>query len=151
METARDDRELYREQHRRATSPTDGYVAQLLALLEPRRGRCCSPAAGRTTARSGARSPSSPSRRGGSSTSARSAPGVCAPIREIALRDVLDATERGRAAVPMFTTHALVVRLADGELDRLGAPHQPPDRAGGRGDRRALCDRSNHAARPAPG
>ncbi len=39
--------------------------------------------------------------------------GVCAPIREIALSDVLDATDRGRAAVPMFTTHALVVRLAD--------------------------------------
>lgn len=41
--------------------------------------------------------------------------GVCAPAREIALADVLDATERGRAAIPMFTTHALVVRLADGE------------------------------------
>ena len=40
--------------------------------------------------------------------------GVCAPIREIVLADVLDATERGRAAVPMFTTHALVVRLVQG-------------------------------------
>ena len=40
--------------------------------------------------------------------------GVCAPVRAIALADVLDATERGRAAVPMFTTHALVVDLADG-------------------------------------
>jgi hypothetical protein len=40
--------------------------------------------------------------------------GECAPLRSIALADVLDATERGRAAVPMFTTHALVVTLADG-------------------------------------
>ena len=40
--------------------------------------------------------------------------GVSAPIREIALADVLGATDRGRAAVPMFTTRALVVRLADG-------------------------------------
>src|ERR1700712_47680 len=40
--------------------------------------------------------------------------GVSAPIRAIALDDVLDAIERGRAAVPMFTTHALVVRLAGG-------------------------------------
>ena len=40
--------------------------------------------------------------------------GVCARAREIALADVLDATDRGRASVPMFTTHALVVRLANG-------------------------------------
>jgi hypothetical protein len=40
--------------------------------------------------------------------------GVSAPIRAIALDGVLGATERGRAAVPMFTTHALVVALADG-------------------------------------
>src|SRR5882757_6246798 len=32
--------------------------------------------------------------------------GVCAPVRDIALADVLDATDRGRAAVPMFTTRA---------------------------------------------
>lgn len=41
--------------------------------------------------------------------------GVCAPPRAVALASVLDATDRGRAAVPMFTTHALVVRLASGE------------------------------------
>jgi hypothetical protein len=40
--------------------------------------------------------------------------GVCAPLRELALEDVLDATERVRAAVPMFTTRALVVTLTDG-------------------------------------
>jgi hypothetical protein len=40
--------------------------------------------------------------------------GVSAPIRAIAMDDVLEAIERGRAAVPMFTTHALVVRLASG-------------------------------------
>ena len=41
--------------------------------------------------------------------------GVCAPLREIALAHVREATDRGRAAVPMFTTHALVVRLTDGD------------------------------------
>jgi hypothetical protein len=40
--------------------------------------------------------------------------GECAPLRCIALADVIGATDRGRAAVPMFTTRALVVRLADG-------------------------------------
>jgi hypothetical protein len=40
--------------------------------------------------------------------------GVCAPLRAIALADVLRARDRGRASVPMFTTHALVVELADG-------------------------------------
>lgn len=41
--------------------------------------------------------------------------GVCAPVREIALAEVAEAIDRGRAAVPMFTPHALVVRLHDGE------------------------------------
>lgn len=40
--------------------------------------------------------------------------GVCAPIRQVALADVLRASDRGRAAVPMFTTRALVVALAGG-------------------------------------
>jgi hypothetical protein len=40
--------------------------------------------------------------------------GVCAPLREIVLAEVVEARERGRASVPMFTTHALVVELADG-------------------------------------
>src|SRR3982751_1530788 len=40
--------------------------------------------------------------------------GVCAPVRSIALADVLEAIDRRRAAVPMFTTRALVVRLAGG-------------------------------------
>jgi hypothetical protein len=40
--------------------------------------------------------------------------GVCAPVRSIALADVVEATDRGRAAVPMFTTRALVVQLAGG-------------------------------------
>ncbi|MEY2517081.1 MAG: hypothetical protein QOJ89_4439 [bacterium] len=40
--------------------------------------------------------------------------GISAPIRAIALADVIAAIERGRAELPMFTTHALVVRLADG-------------------------------------
>jgi len=40
--------------------------------------------------------------------------GVCAPLRSIELVDVVQGIDRGRAAVPMFTTHALVVDLADG-------------------------------------
>jgi hypothetical protein len=40
--------------------------------------------------------------------------GVSAPIRAIALTGVAGAIERERSDVPMFTTHALVVRLADG-------------------------------------
>ena len=41
--------------------------------------------------------------------------GVCAPVRAIALAEVTGAIDRGRAAVPMFTTRALVVELAGGE------------------------------------
>jgi len=41
--------------------------------------------------------------------------GVCAPLRAIGLDDVREATDRGRAAVPMFTTRALVVTLGSGE------------------------------------
>src|SRR4051794_14159211 len=40
--------------------------------------------------------------------------GVCAPVRSIELAGVLEAIDRRRAAVPMFTTRALVVRLAAG-------------------------------------
>ena len=40
--------------------------------------------------------------------------GMSAPIRAIALTGVAGAIERERSDVPMFTTHALVVRLADG-------------------------------------
>jgi len=40
--------------------------------------------------------------------------GVSAPIREVALRDVLDVVERVRGGDVPFTTHALVVDLCDG-------------------------------------
>lgn len=40
--------------------------------------------------------------------------GVSAPIREIALGDVLDVVERGRGGEVLFTTNALVVDLCDG-------------------------------------
>ncbi|MDX6678279.1 MAG: hypothetical protein QOE31_2331 [Solirubrobacteraceae bacterium] len=40
--------------------------------------------------------------------------GVSAPIRAIARADIDEAIDRERAAVPMFTTRALLVRLADG-------------------------------------
>jgi hypothetical protein len=41
--------------------------------------------------------------------------GVCAPLRAITLDEVRAATDRGRAAVPMFTTRALVVTLRSGD------------------------------------
>lgn len=40
--------------------------------------------------------------------------GVNAPLREIALRDVLDVVERGRGGSVLFTTRALVVDVCDG-------------------------------------
>jgi hypothetical protein len=41
--------------------------------------------------------------------------GEPAPITAIGLGDVAEAAERGRAAIPMFTTHALDVRLTRGD------------------------------------
>jgi len=40
--------------------------------------------------------------------------GVSAPMRQIALRDVLDVVERGRGGDVLFTTSALVIDLGDG-------------------------------------
>ena len=40
--------------------------------------------------------------------------GVNAPMRQIALRDILDVVERGRGGRVLFTTSALVVDVGDG-------------------------------------
>ena len=40
--------------------------------------------------------------------------GESAPMRRIALRDVLDVVERGRGGEVLFTTRALVIDLCDG-------------------------------------
>jgi hypothetical protein len=104
--------ELYRE-HTQHNEPSDELVAQLLALLEPDevvRFTCgwadmsekWGPLAQLTV------------------TTRRivdqrwAGPGQTAPPRTIELRDVLAAAERPRGAAALFTTHALVVALADG-------------------------------------
>lgn len=112
METVETITSLYRE----ATAgdePDGAYVAQLLGVLEPGEevlftcgwpdhGEKWGPVAQLTVT----------SRRILDQRTQGS--GMNAPLRAIELADVVDAADRGRAAVPMFTTRALVVRLADG-------------------------------------
>lgn len=112
METADSIAEHYRESTA-GDDPDPTYVAQLLAALEPDEevlfacgwpdnGEKWGPVAQLTV------------------TSRRildqrtHGAGVSAPIREIALRNVLDVVERGRGGEVLFTTHALVVDLCDG-------------------------------------
>lgn len=112
METADSIAEHYRESTA-GDDPDPTYVAQLLAALEPDEevlfacgwpdnGEKWGPVAQLTV------------------TSRRildqrtHGAGVSAPIREIALRNVLDVVERGRGGGVLFTTHALVVDLCDG-------------------------------------
>jgi len=111
-ETAESIAELYR-QNSAGDDPDPAYVEQLLATLEPcevvlfacgwpDNGEKWGPLAQLTV------------------TSRRildqrtHGAGVNAPLRQIALRDVLDVVERGRGGDVPFTTHALVVDLCDG-------------------------------------
>ena len=104
--------ELYRE-HTQLSEPSDELVAQLLALLAPGElvlftcgwadmSEKCGPQAQLTV------------------TTRRivdqrwAGPGESAPPRTIELRDVLAVADRPRGASALFTTHALVVALADG-------------------------------------
>jgi hypothetical protein len=69
--------------------------------------------------------------------------GVCAPIREIALSDVLDVVHRGRGGDVLFTTHALVVDRCDGrslEWEWLTNHQVPPAVEAIRAARAALDD-----------
>lgn len=112
METADTIAELYRE-HTQQAEPGDELVAQLLALLEPgelvrftcgwtEMGEKWGPLAQLTV------------------TSRRivdqrwAGPGHSAPPRTIALRDVRAVAARPPGGRTLFTTHALVVALADG-------------------------------------
>jgi hypothetical protein len=112
METGETISDLYREQTAGA-EPDAAYVEQLLDALEPGEAVlfCCGwpdngekwgPIAQLTVT----------SRRILDQRTLGA--GESAPIDAIALDDVAEAIERGRAAIPMFTTHALVVRLRDG-------------------------------------
>ncbi len=112
MESAQSIGELYAE-HTQGSEPADELVAQLLALMGP--GETVLFACGW----------SDMSEKWGplaqlSVTSRRivdqrwMGPGESAPPREIALRDVLAVAERPHGAGSLFSTHALVVALADG-------------------------------------
>jgi hypothetical protein len=112
METADSIADTYRE-NTAGDDPDPAYVAQLIAVLDageevlfacgfPDNGEKWGPVAQLTV------------------TSRRildqrtHGAGVNAPVREIALRDVLDVVERGRGGDVLFTTRALVVDLCDG-------------------------------------
>lgn len=112
METPDSIADLYREQTA-GDDPDPAYVEQLLAALEPGEqvlfacgwpdnGEKWGPVAQLTV------------------TSRRildqrtHGAGVNAPLRAIALRDVLDVVERRRGGEVLFTTSALVVDLCDG-------------------------------------
>ena len=112
METADSIAELYAEQTQ-GNEPAGELVAQLLALLDP--GETVLFACGW----------SDMSEKWGplaqlTVTSRRivdqrwAGPGESAPPREIALRDVRAVAERPRGEGALFSTHALVVALADG-------------------------------------
>jgi hypothetical protein len=113
METAETIADLYRESTA-GDDPDPAYVEQLLANLEPGEdvlftcgwpdnGEKWGPIAQLTVT----------SRRILDQRTLGA--GVCAPVRAIALQDVTRAVDRERAAVPMFTTRALVVELAAGD------------------------------------
>jgi len=112
MESAESIAELYRE-NTAGDDPDPAYVEQLLAALEPDEemlfacgwpdnGEKWGPVAQLTV------------------TSRRildqrtHGAGVNAPLRQIALRDVLDVVERRRGGSVLFTTSALVVDICDG-------------------------------------
>ncbi|MEA2222218.1 MAG: hypothetical protein QOH83_594 [Solirubrobacteraceae bacterium] len=112
MESAESIVELYRE-HTQHNEPSEELVAQLLALLDP--GEDVLFTCGWTDM----------SEKWGplaqlTVTTGRivdqswAGPGASAPPRAIALRDVRAVADRPRGEQALFSTHALVVALADG-------------------------------------
>jgi hypothetical protein len=112
MESAESIVELYRE-HTQRNEPSEELVAQLLALLDP--GEEVLFTCGWTDM----------SEKWGplaqlTVTTRRivdqqwAGPGASAPPRTIALRDVRAVADRPRGEQALFSTHALVVALADG-------------------------------------
>ena len=134
METAETIAELYRESTA-GDEPDPAFVAQLLALLEPGEevlftcgwpdnGEKWGPIAQLTVT----------SRRIVDQRTLGA--GVCAPLRAIALRDVLDGDRaRPRGACRCSRRTRSSSRSPTAATRRVGAPHQPPDRPGRRGDR----------------
>jgi len=111
MESAQTIAATYAE-HTQGAEPADEHVAQLLALLEP--GEAVLFACGWTEMSEKWGPPAQLSVTTRRIVDQRWAgPGAARP-REIALRDVRAVLERPRGDVALFTTHALVVALADG-------------------------------------
>jgi hypothetical protein len=111
METAESIAELYAE-HTQGAEPADEHVAQLLALLEP--GEALLFTCGWTEMSEKWGPPAQLSVTTRRIVDQRWAGPGAAPARSIALRDVRAVLDRPRGEAELFTTHALVVALADG-------------------------------------
>ncbi len=112
METAQSIADVYTE-HTQGAEPADEHVAQLLALLDPDEDVLFTCGWTEMSEKWGPPAQLTVTTR--RIVDQRWAgPGQIAPPRTIELRDVLAAAERPRGAAALFTTHALVVALADG-------------------------------------
>ena len=112
LESARTIAELFAE-HTQGGVPADEHVTQLLALLDD--GETVLFTCGWTEMSEKWGPPAQLSVTTRRIVDQRwTGPGESAPPREIALRDVLAVAERPRGAGSLFSTHALVVALADG-------------------------------------
>ena len=111
METADAIAELYAE-HTQGSEPAEEHVAQLLALLEP--GEELRFTCGWTEMSEKWGPPAQLSVTTRRIVDQRWGGPGAAPPRSIALRDVRAVLDRPRGEAALFTTHALVVALADG-------------------------------------
>jgi hypothetical protein len=114
METAETIAELYTE-HTQGSEPAEEHVAQLLALLQP--GEAVRFTCGWTEMSEKWGPPAQLSVTTRRIVDQRWAGPGPAPARSIALRDVRAVLERPRGEAALFTTHALVVALADGSTE----------------------------------
>jgi hypothetical protein len=106
--------ELYRE-HTQRDEPSDELVAQLLALLEPDEAVLFTCGWHDMSEKWGPLAQLTVTT--GRIVDQRWAgPGACAAPRTIALSDVRAVAERPRGEQALFSTHALVVALADGTV-----------------------------------
>lgn len=111
MESARSIEELY-AQHTQGGEPAEEHVAQLLALLEP--GETVLFTCGWTEMSEKWGPPAQLTVTTRRIVDQRWAGPGPAPPRSISLRDVRAVLDRPRGEAALFTTHALVVALADG-------------------------------------
>ncbi len=114
METADTIAELYVE-HTQGSEPAEEHVVQLLALLAP--GEDLRFTCGWTEMSEKWGPPAQLTVTTRRIIDQRWAGPGAAPPREIALRDVRAVLDRPRGEAALFTTHALVVALADGTTE----------------------------------